>query len=331
MMAVSRLRPDRALLRLTTCLLILLAIPFHARAAEYVVRAGDTLGSIAQRNHIALWALARANGIANINLIRIGQVLLIPTPARSLWYHVRWGDTLSGIASRFGTDIATLRSMNPKLGAYPLAGEWLRVCRPCSSGSSYEVSPQQPAGAIHIVQPGETLTSVAARFGVSPLTLISVNHITNPDRIIIGQALTIPSASTPGAYDPYSARALIVRYANLYGIEPSLPLAIGWQESGFNQTMVSRTGAVGVMQIEPYTAAHIQALLGRRLNVYNVDDNVHAGVYWLGVLLRYYGGDERLAVAAYYEGTRAIARHGFFRDTVQYVNDVLSLKSSFGG
>jgi hypothetical protein len=58
---------------------------------------------------------------------------------------------------------------------------------------------------------------------------------------------------------------------------------------------------------------------------------VRAGVYWLSVLLRYYGGDERWAAAAYYQGTRSLATRGWFTDTHQYVADVMSLRVSFGG
>jgi LysM repeat protein len=312
-------------------LLLLLAIPFQVEAAQYVVRAGDTLSAIAQRHHISLALLARLNGITNINLIRIGQVLLIPVQVHTFYYRVRWGDTLSGIALRYGTDIATLRSLNPRLGVYPLAGQLLRVCRPCSSGATYQVAPQPaPSGRVHIVRPGETLSSIAGSFGLSTTALMSANHITNPDLIVIGSSLLIPSVTAATAYDPYAAKALIIQDAERFGIEPALPLAVAWQESGFNQSMVSRTGAIGVMQVEPYTGAHIEDLLGRQLNLYNLDDNVLAGVYWLSVLLRYYGGDERMAVAAYYEGTRAIAHHGLYQDTVQYVADVLALKSGFG-
>jgi soluble lytic murein transglycosylase-like protein len=85
------------------------------------------------------------------------------------------------------------------------------------------------------------------------------------------------------------------------------------------------------MQVEPYTAAHIAHLWGRSVNLYNVDDNIRAGVFWLAVLVSYYGGNERLAVAAYYEGTKALARYGMFADTVQYVNNVLALKTGFRG
>jgi soluble lytic murein transglycosylase-like protein len=126
-------------------------------------------------------------------------------------------------------------------------------------------------------------------------------------------------------------RSLIVSDASWYGIEASLALAVAYEESGFNQAAVSRTGAIGVMQIEPYTGAHISRLLGRTINLYYLNDNVQAGVYWLSVLVRYYGGDERLAVAAYYEGARALARRGMYRDTVQYVANVMALKYRFGG
>ena len=86
-----------------------------------------------------------------------------------------------------------------------------------------------------------------------------------------------------------------------------------------------------MMQVEPFTARHISRVLGRQLNIWNVTDNVYAGVYWLYVLLRYYGGNERLAVAAYYEGTRAMARYGMYADTRQYVANVMALKLRVGG
>lgn len=327
-------RPRRALLRSAVAAGILLAIPFQAQAAEYVVQAGDTLSSIAQRNHISLLALARANGISNINLVQIGRVLLVPVPEHTTWYRVRWGDTLSTIAARYGTTVSALRAMNPALGTYLIAGRPLRICSPCSSGATYQVATSQATSSgtgqnIHVVQPGETLSSIASRYGLSTSTLMSANNLTNPNFLSIGQALTVPSLPV-GATDPYGARASIIRYSQLYGVDPSLALAIAWQESGFNESLVSATGAVGVMQVEPYTGRLIGGQLGRAFNLYNTDDNIHAGVYWLSVLLRQYGGNERTTAAAYYEGGLALAKHGYFRDTVQYVNNVMSLKNMFG-
>ncbi|HEX8918086.1 MAG TPA: LysM peptidoglycan-binding domain-containing protein [Chloroflexota bacterium] len=319
------------------CLALVLSLPIQARAAEYVVQRGDTLGIIANRFHMSVSALALANGIANINLIRLGERLLIPVPRHYFWYRVHWGDTLSGIALRHGLNVSTIRSLNPRLGVYPLAGQLLRLCGPCSSGSTYSTGSYQPArsqstasGTAYVVRPGDTLIAVASHYGVSTSALLSANRLSNPNRIVIGSRLIIPR-TWAAPYDPWQARGLIATYARSYNIEPALPLAVAWQESGFNQNMISRTGAVGVMQVEPYTGSHISALLGRSFNLYNIDDNVHAGVYWLSTLVAYYGGDERMAVAAYYQGTKGIARHGLFRDTQQYVANVMSLKSSFGG
>jgi soluble lytic murein transglycosylase-like protein len=140
--------------------------------------------------------------------------------------------------------------------------------------------------------------------------------------------LAIPdsSGSGIGVYDPWTARSLIVQDAAIFGMNSTLPLAVAWEESGFNQTLTSSTGAIGVMQVEPYTGTHISQLLGRHFNLYDVADNVYAGVYWLSVLLRYYGWNERLAVAAYYQGTRSLARVGMYADTRQYVANVMALQ-----
>ena len=321
-------------------LFLLLSLPLPANAAGYIVRPGDTLGSIAKRHHVSVAALAHINGIRDVNLVQAGRLLVIPSQVRSFsrafYYHVHWGDTLIGIAARYRLDIATIRSLNPRLGMYPLAGQWLKLCSGCSR-ASLTLSQSQPAysapsasasGIHYIVQPGDTLSSIAARYGVTPYVLKMVNRIFDPDLIAIGWRLTIPSGW--GIYAPSAARSTISTYAQAYGIEPPLALAVGWQESGFNQSAVSRTGAVGVMQVEPYTAQRVSQLLGRPFNLYALDDNVHAGVFWLAHLVAFYGGNERLAVAAYYEGTKALARYGFFQDAVQYVSDVMALKTTFG-
>jgi LysM repeat protein len=72
------------ILRVAILLVVLVIGPGAALAAPndasgvYVVKRGDTLGSIAARNGVSLNALARTNGIANINLIYVGQRLVIP-------------------------------------------------------------------------------------------------------------------------------------------------------------------------------------------------------------------------------------------------------------
>ena len=102
----------------------------------YVVKKGDTLSGIASRYGTTYQALAQYNGIANPNLIYVGQVIKIPTngsipsaPSSSAEYYVvKSGDTLSGIAARYGTTYQKLAQMNgiqnPNL-IYP--GQKIRV------------------------------------------------------------------------------------------------------------------------------------------------------------------------------------------------------------
>lgn len=89
--------------------------PVQAPAqATYTVRSGDTLSSIAARFGTSYQALASLNGIANPNLIYVGQVLRVNGSAStgSVYYTVRAGDNLSAIASRYGTSYQSIAALN---------------------------------------------------------------------------------------------------------------------------------------------------------------------------------------------------------------------------
>lgn len=100
-----------------------------AAGSTYVVRRGDTLSAIAARKGISTSALIAANGLgANPNSLRVGQTLRIPSPSAAVaaqantrpvtpavstqLYVIKTGDTLSGIASRYGTTVSAIRSVN---------------------------------------------------------------------------------------------------------------------------------------------------------------------------------------------------------------------------
>jgi N-acetylmuramoyl-L-alanine amidase len=193
----------------------------------------------------------------------------------------------------------------------------------------------QGAGAAveYTVVPGDSLSAIAARYGVSAGAIMAANGITNPDLVVIGQQLRIPGTSSLSGLpsDQPAVQRLISSYAQRYGIPPAFALAVAWQESGFNQNMVSHTGAIGVMQVEPDTGVTVANLLGRPVNLHSVDDNVRAGVYLLSLLISNYNGDQRLAAAAYYQGAKSVARDGLYQDTRQYVDDVMALEARFSG
>src|SRR6185369_12840808 len=108
--------------------------------------------------------------------------------------------------------------------------------------------------------------------------------------------------------------------ASQYGVSPSLAAAIAWQESGFNNSMVSDANARGVMQVMPGTWDYVQQNLagGRQLDPNSATDNVHAGVMYLKRLLDDSGGDENAAIAGYYQGLSSVRDRGMFDDTKQY-------------
>ena len=116
--------------------------------------------------------------------------------------------------------------------------------------------------------------------------------------------------------------------AAAHGVSPSLAAAIAWQESGFNNAMVSSANARGVMQVMPGTWDYVQQNLAgsRPLDPNSATDNVHAGVMYLKRLLTDAGGDENAAIAGYYQGLASVRERGMYDDTQQYVDNVQALR-----
>jgi len=146
-----------------------------------------------------------------------------------------------------------------------------------------------------------------------------------PAQTVVPQADPVPTAARVGAADVQSV-------ASLYGVSPSLAAAIAWQESGFNNAMVSSANARGVMQVMPGTWSYVQDnLADRALDPNSATDNVHAGVLYLKRLLADTGGDESAAIAGYYQGLSSVRSRGMYDDTKQYVANVQALRARFGG
>ncbi len=103
---------------------------------------------------------------------------------------------------------------------------------------------------------------------------------------------------------------------------------MSYQESGWNMRAVSVANAVGAMQVIPTTSDWISGVVGRRLDPLDPHDNATTGVVLLKIL-KQSAGNERQAIAGYYQGLRSVRVRGMYPDTRRYVANVLALKARF--
>jgi soluble lytic murein transglycosylase-like protein len=182
---------------------------------------------------------------------------------------------------------------------------------------------------VHVVQPGESFFSIAARYRVSPWELARESGTPLTDVIVPGQRLVLPAHSRrvhgagPASRD--AVRASIDYWARNYGVDPKLARALAWMESGFQQDVVSSVGAVGVMQLLPETWEFVDTVLLGFRTPRDYRGNVRAGVLYLRWQLDQFDGDVRLALAGWYQGARAVRERGIYGETKEFVRIVLAL------
>jgi soluble lytic murein transglycosylase-like protein len=191
----------------------------------------------------------------------------------------------------------------------------------------------------YTVRSGDNLTQLADRFGVTLARLAKTNRIDPAKPLLIGKKLRVPTtARTVAAATPTTAvaaataaeiRDALGTWAAHYGVDPALARALSWMESGFQSNVVSSVGAWGPMQLLPTTFDYVQQSIVGAPIPKTALGNVQAGVALLAHLLDSFGGDERLALAAWYEGEAAVRERGLFDETKPFVANVLALRSRF--
>jgi len=214
-----------AIVGLLVACLLLSATPGLA-AGVYVVQMGDTLFTIAARFNVGISDLATVNHIYDVNNIFVGETLFLPAPLPAGYYSsnpvytpptnpgyippapvqnyyryvIQPGDYLGLIAARFGTSVDALIALNavslpdPSLlyiGQTLLIPNRTSAVMPAATATPVYTTTTYH-GNFYVVQPGDTLSAIAARFGQDIYNIARVNGILNLTTIYAGTSLLIP-------------------------------------------------------------------------------------------------------------------------------------------
>jgi LysM repeat protein len=274
---------------------------------------------------------------------------------------VKQGDTLWEIAQRHHTTVAVLRQLNNLPGSGTIyVGDILKV--PGAPAAKRPTTRIVEKG--YTVRPGDNLTLIAKKYGVSVRTIQVRNKLPRSGIVVIGRRLAIPvrvsaapavaksrtvthnaglriplrvqrSVAQHRAYlaqrhhpSKAAVRKLVYKTAKKVGVDPSLALAVAYHESGFQQRVVSPVDAIGVMQVLPSTGRALSAAYHRKLNLLKVEDNVLAGTLLLSQLVRATGRAD-LALAGYYQGLGSVRARGMLPQTHAYIRNVTVLRARF--
>jgi soluble lytic murein transglycosylase-like protein len=331
---------------IAAAMLAVLGMPSAANAAFlHVVAPGESLTSVAALDGLTVSQLAAANGLPTDAQLIAGTSIVIPPqgPAPASAQTVQ--------------PVGVVGASDPDADG-DVDGSSTTAAPVATSTSS--------ASGAYVVQPGDTLTAIAARAGTTVSGLAAANGLDPAGVLISGTVLNLnglPAATVPvsttvtstaatGSMQPVGAAAEGDPAAPPYptpesmnasqigqigannGATWTLTDAIAWQESGFNNDLTSSSDARGIMQILPGTWAWIQHNLvagAQPLAPASAYDNVRGGALLLHWLLQQTGGDPAMAAAGYYQGLSSVRQNGMFPDTQQYVRSVMALRSRFGG
>jgi LysM repeat protein len=311
----------------------------------HIVSPGESLFSIAATDGLSVSQLAAANGLSPSAQLVAGTALQIP-PQTTAYAPVAATTVPASAVSASTASAGDGDADSDDVGGTSTA---VAVSTAASTG-----------GAAYVVQPGDTLWGIAQRAGIPEASLAAANGLTPTSYVIAGSVLhltgsgtTVPVSLTTGnapvSSQPVGAAAQgdptgppyptpetmtasqIGQISSANGVSGSLADAIAWQESGFNNDLVSSADARGIMQITPGTWSWIQNSLntGTPLAPASATDNVRGGSIMLNWLLNQTGGNAAMAAAGYYQGLSSVQRNGMFPDTQQYVQNVMSLQQHF--
>ncbi|MEO5287017.1 LysM peptidoglycan-binding domain-containing protein [Limosilactobacillus allomucosae] len=200
----------------------------------YTVQSGDTLSGIALKFSTTSSTLAQLNSISNPNLIYVGQRLLVNqssssnsssssqsssattnTEASAASYTVKSGDTLSTIASQYNTTVNQIVSLNQLSNPNLIyVGQVLKLKNSQTTNSSSSSSTAATTAGTYTVKAGDTLSAIASRYSTSSSTLASLNSLSNPNLIYVGQVLKVSSNASTNSSTSSSANSTVTTAAS---------------------------------------------------------------------------------------------------------------------
>lgn len=285
----------------------------------YTVRSGDTLSGIANRHDMSVERLRSLNDLER-GYIHSGEKLRVsgsaakPTkrttsrPASTSTHTVRSGETLTGIAARHDMRVTRLAKLNKlSAGDFIHPGSKIKV-----TGNSSTSSTSAKTSSSKKSSPKKTSKNTFAGRTYSDKIVRAADR--NRD--------TLAERTVPGRT---ATKATVTRIARQHGVDPSLALAISYQESGWDHGQVSVANAVGTMQIIPSSGEWASGMAGRDLDLLDPEDNVTAGVLLLKTLTQQ-ASTTSDAIAGYYQGLASVEDNGMYSDTKHYVSNVKTLR-----
>ncbi|MFC6463810.1 LysM peptidoglycan-binding domain-containing protein [Marinilactibacillus sp. GCM10026970] len=189
-------------------------------SSSYTVVRGDTLTSIARRFNTSVSSIKSLNNLKS-DMIFVNQKLTLsgtsqsgsttpaPNPGNSQQtgsshYTVVSGDTLTSIARRFNTSVSSIKSLNNLKSDLIFVNQKLALSKTSTGSVSNPVAPTTPTVSNYTVVKGDTLTSIARRFGTSVSAIKSANNLKS-DAIFVNQKLTLNGQNTGSSTTPVSS------------------------------------------------------------------------------------------------------------------------------
>lgn len=298
---------------LTVGTTVLLTSVGQASAASYTVKSGDSLSKIAKQYNISYQTIMNTNNLTS-TIIFPGQQLIIgekqtsttPAPSSTTTYTVKSGDTLSKIGSQYGVSYQTLMEWNKLSSTLIQIGQKLVVKGSTTSAtkppsnSAFESNTSK-----YIVKPGDTLSKIGSKYGISYQTIMKLNNLTST-KISVGQKLIVSGSTTSNpTVKPDSSNSsvgnTIVSIAKQYkgvkyvfgGASPS-----GFDCSGFISYVYNKAGiSTSRLSAAGYYNASTPVSTPQIGDLVFFSNTYKSGISHVGI---YIGGNQMISASGYY-------------------------------